>query len=202
VVYNKVGDLRSSITSAFSYPFQPLINYPPLLPLSIPILFIMFFSFESLFLPLSLTIIFFPKSAQLPLPSRSSNTTPAPTPVSPPPHSPTMVIAGVYLGSIMQPIIMLVIDPFSLVVVILLVVPLYPLIRSIFKAISLSDMKSMIAFPTIIVLQYVILFGSDRLCRNKVSSSTALESSMNSYSELSSTHSLIGTFGFSQRIVV
>ena len=160
MVYNKVGDLRSSITSAFSYPFQPLINHPPFLPFSIPILFIMFFSFESpttSFPSLSLTITFFPKSAQLPLPSRSSNATPAPTPVSPPSHSPTTVIAGVYLGSIMQPIIMLVIDSFSLVVVILLVVPLYPLIRSIFKAISLSDMKSMIAFPTISQISYMFL---------------------------------------------
>ena len=106
------------MTSAFSYPFLPFINYPPFLPFSIPILFIMFaepfcylFSQPSslcisfpLFLSLSLTIIFFPKSAQLPLPSRSLNATSAPTPVSPPSHSPTTVIAGVYFGSIMQPI--------------------------------------------------------------------------------------------------
>ena len=66
--------------------------------------------FYRLFLSLSLTIIFFPKSAQLPLSSRLLNATSAPTPVSPPSHSPTTVIAGVYSGSIMQPIIMLVID--------------------------------------------------------------------------------------------
>ena len=143
------------MTSAFPYPFPPLINYPPFLPFSIPILFIMFFSVSveksptTLFLSLSLTIIFFPKSAQLPLPSRSSNATSAPTPVSPPSHSPTTVIAGVYFGSIMQPIITVWIDSFRLVVVILPVVPLDPLIRSIFKAIPLSDIKSPIAFSTI-----------------------------------------------------
>ena len=132
------------MTSAFSYPFLPFINYPPFLPFSSAILFIMFFlilfrDIEHVQLPmiiyapttlgisLSLTIIFFPKSAQLPLSSRLLNATSAPTPVSPPSHSPTTVIAGVYLGSIMQPIIMLVIDSFRLVVVILLVVPLYPL---------------------------------------------------------------------------
>jgi len=145
------------MTSAFSYPFPPFINYPPFLPFSIPILFIIYLSSVKnleLFLSLSLTIIFFPKSAQLPLSSRLLNATSAPTPVSPPSHSPTMVIAGVYLGSIMQPIIMLVIDSFS---VILLVVPLYPLIRSIFKAISLSDIKSLIAFSTISQISYMFV---------------------------------------------
>jgi NADH:ubiquinone oxidoreductase subunit 5 (subunit L)/multisubunit Na+/H+ antiporter MnhA subunit len=48
----------------------------------------------------------------------------------------------------MQPIIIHVIDSFRLVVVIPLVVPPYPLIRSIFKAIPSSDIKSPIAFPT------------------------------------------------------
>jgi len=155
VVYNKVGDLRFPMTSAFSYPFPPFINYPPFLPFSIPILFIIILETNlELFLSLSLTIIFFPKSAQLPLSGRLLNATSAPTPVSPPSHSPTMVIAGVYLGSIMQPIIMLVIDSFS---VILLVVPLYPLIRSIFKAISLSDIKSLIAFSTISQISYMFV---------------------------------------------
>jgi len=49
---------------------------------------------------------------------------------------------------------MLVIDSFS---VILLVVPLYPLIRSIFKAISLSDIKSLIAFSTISQISYMFV---------------------------------------------
>ena len=43
VIHNKVGDLRFPMTSAFPYPFLPFINYPPFLPFSIPILFIMFF---------------------------------------------------------------------------------------------------------------------------------------------------------------
>ena len=163
------------MTSASPPRFPPSINYPPPLPLPIPILFIMFLppflravdvrhvgpSFRSpllgmkiiyaptqLFPSLSLTIISLPKSAQLPPPSRLSNATPAPTPVSPPSHSPTTAIAGAYSGSIMQPIIIHVIDSFRLVVVIPLVVPPYPLIRSIFKAIPSSDIKSPIAFPT------------------------------------------------------
>ena len=89
MVYNKVGDLRFPMTSAFSYPFPPFINYPPFLPFSIPILFIIILETNlELFLSLSLTIIFFPKSAQLPLSGRLLNATSAPTPVSPPSHSP------------------------------------------------------------------------------------------------------------------
>ena len=119
--------MKSYVTMS---PFPPLINHPPFLPFSIPILTVMFFSSSCLSTNLelfpSLSIISFPKSAQSPLSSRSSNATSAPTPVSPPSHSPTTAIAGVYLGSIMQPIIMLVIDSFS---VILPVVPPHPLIR-------------------------------------------------------------------------
>ena len=114
------------MTSASPHRFPPSINYPPPLPLPIPILFIMFLppflravdvrhvgpSFRSpllgmkiiyaptqLFPSLSLTIISLPKSAQLPPPSRLSNATPAPTPVSPPSHSPPSIVSNDYSTS-------------------------------------------------------------------------------------------------------
>jgi NADH-quinone oxidoreductase subunit L len=46
---------------------------------------------------------------------------------------------------------------FILVDVILFVIPIYPLPRSVFKAISLSDIKSMIAFSTISQISYMFL---------------------------------------------
>jgi len=90
----------------------------------------------------------------------------APTPVSSLLHSSTMVIAGVYLGLIMQPILMLMVDSFSMVVVIIVVVPMKSLIWSVIKAISISDIKSVIAFSTISQISYMFLaiYGSSALC--------------------------------------
>ena len=52
---------------------------------------------------------------------------------------------------------MLIIDFFILVIIILLVVPIYTLIWSVFKAISLSDIKLIIAFSTISQISYMFL---------------------------------------------
>ena len=127
VVYNQVGDPSSLMIIAFPHSFLPLINYPPFLSSSMFNVMPLFYPLPTsslVILSLSFIFIFFSKSAMLPLSPRSLNATAAPTPVSPPPHSSTMVIAGVYLGSIMQPIIMLIINSFILVVIILLVVPI------------------------------------------------------------------------------
>ena len=59
---------------------------------------------------ISLIAIIFSKSAQLPFFSRSLNATPAPTPISALLHSSTMVIAGVYLGPIIDDQLVLLLD--------------------------------------------------------------------------------------------
>jgi len=160
VVYNQVGDLSFLMIIAFSYSFLPFINYSVFLSFSMFNVMLLFYPLPTsslVILSLSFIFIFFSKSAMLPLSSWLLNAMAAPTPVSSLLHSSTMVIAGVYLGLIMQPIIMLINDSFILVVIILLVVPIYTLIWSVFKAISLSDIKSMIAFSTVSQISYMFL---------------------------------------------
>lgn len=160
VVYNQVGDLSFLMIIAFSYSFLPFINYFPFLSFSMFNVMLLFYplpTFLLVILSLSFILMFFSKSAMLPLSSWLLNAIAAPTPVSSLLHSSTIVIAGVYLSLIIQPIIMLIIDFFILVIIILLVVPIYTLIWSVFKAISLSDIKSIIAFSTISQISYMFL---------------------------------------------
>lgn len=106
---------------------------------------------------ISLIAIIFSKSAQLPFFSRSLNATPAPTPISALLHSSTMVIAGVYLGPIIDDQLVLLLDIscfFSLAYSISLSITL---IFSLLSAISVSDVKSIIASPTVSQLSYMFL---------------------------------------------
>lgn len=159
VVYNQVGDVCFLMIIAFCYCFVPFIDYCCFLSYVLFYLFFVCFCVVvySLVISLSLIVVFFSKSAMLPLSSWLLNAMAAPTPVSSLLHSSTMVIAGVYLSLIMQPIIMLIIDCYCFVCFVLVVIPLYSLMWSVFKAISLSDIKSIIAFSTISQISYMFL---------------------------------------------
>jgi NADH:ubiquinone oxidoreductase subunit 5 (subunit L)/multisubunit Na+/H+ antiporter MnhA subunit len=162
VLYNKCGDCFFLLVLAFSYSF---INYYVHLPLSILFNSLISFIFSFIgsalsfycWISFSLLFIFFSKSAQFPFSSWLLNAMSAPTPISALLHSSTMVIAGVYLGLIIDSTIILVINSFDWFYVGFILFPLFSLLWTLFKAISLTDIKSIIAFSTISQISYMFL---------------------------------------------
>ena len=111
----------------------------------------------ALWVSLTLPFIFFTKSAQLPFSSWLINAISAPTPVPSPLHSPTMVIAGVYLGLMINSSLHVIIDSFFPIYIVAIVAIMATLIWSLFKALSLSNIKSIIAFSTINQISYMFI---------------------------------------------
>jgi len=68
-----------------------------------------------------------------------------------------MVIAGVYLGLMIDDTIILLIDISCLASLLFLLSTLLTLILSLFKAISVNDIKSIIAFSTISQISYMFI---------------------------------------------
>lgn len=169
VLYNKIGDNFSLFLLILFYSFLGFISYYPQLSYSIFLPFAIYFfiifncfftTFNILILqlfPLSLFSILYSKSAQLPFSTWSLNATSAPTPISAPSHSSTMVIAGVFLGIIINDMIIIIIDYFSLVLLFFYLIPLNTLLWSLFKAIILNDIKSIIAPSTISQISYMFI---------------------------------------------
>jgi len=158
IVFNKVGDIFYLLLLAWSY--SSLINIHSFF--SISILFSLFMNYSFLMFysgiySIPILIIMFSKSAQLPFFSWLLNAINAPTPISSPLHSSTMVIAGVYLGLIINETIILLIDIslwFSFCWYHLLIITL---IWSLLRAIPVTDIKSIIAFSTISQISYMFL---------------------------------------------
>ena len=169
VLYNKIGDNFSLFLLTILYSLLSFISYYPELSYSIPLpfaiyLLVIYHSFFSNYtililqlVPLSLFSILYSKSAQLPFSTWLLNATSAPTPISALLHSSTMVIAGVFLGIIIDDMIIIIMDYFSLVHLFFYLVPLNTLLWSLFKAILLSDIKSIIALSTISQISYMFI---------------------------------------------
>jgi NADH-ubiquinone oxidoreductase chain 5 len=81
----------------------------------------------------------------------------APTPISALLHSSTMVIAGVIIGLIINDIIIEVLDSFNLFFLSLILLILLTLLWSLLKAISIDDIKSIIAYSTISQISYMFI---------------------------------------------
>ena len=113
--------------------------------------------FYPLLYSIPILLIIFSKSAQLPFFSRLSNAMSAPTPISALLHPSTMVIAGVFLGLLIDDQLILLLDIsclFSLLYSSLILITLF---FSLWSAISVSDVKSIIASPTISQISYMFL---------------------------------------------
>ena len=153
IVYNKVGDIFPIVWLVILYDLVSSSNYAMfklvfniILCLCYPLLY-----------SIPIIVIIFSKSAQLPFFSRLANAMSAPTPIPALLHPSTMVIAGVYLGLIMDDQLVLLFDIscfFSLAYAMSLSITL---IFSLWSAISVSDVKSIIASPTISQISYMFL---------------------------------------------
>ena len=166
VLYNKVGDNGFLFLIVLFYSILNTSNYSIIFPFAffIPL---DYFSFNShaLFL-LLLFVIIYSKSAQLPFSSWLLNAMAAPTPISALLHSSTMVIAGVIIGIVFNDLLFVCFDECSFIFLFVFMIPLITLLWSVFKAIYINDIKSIIALSTVSQLSYmfIALYVNPALC--------------------------------------
>ncbi len=169
IIYNKIGDCLFIMFISFYYFYAMMfiIHYNDYLLLFILLLaclglslissYRIYSSFIIICLSLSIIIILFTKSAQYPFFSWLLNAMIAPTPISSLLHSSTMVISGVYLGLVIDSLMLILINLLYWNFYVYLFLIIYSLLWSLFKGISLSDMKSIIAYSTISQISYMFL---------------------------------------------
>jgi len=170
VVYNKVGDCFFLFIISLSFTLISFVNYYPFLTFNLYSFIFSIFNFTNFYFYfiLSFIIVFFSKSAQLPFSSWLLNAMSAPTPISALLHSSTMVIAGVYLSSSLYSCFYktfltsyLFYFDNGLFLILLFVYfvgsLICTLLWSLFRAISLSDIKSIIAFSTVNQLSFMFI---------------------------------------------
>jgi len=170
IVYNKVGDCFFLFIISLSFTLISFVNYYPFLTFNLYSFIFSIFNFSNFYFYfiLSFIIVFFSKSAQLPFSSWLLNAMSAPTPISALLHSSTMVIAGVYLSSslyscfyktFLMSYLFYFDDGLFLIILFVYFVGslICTLLWSLFRAIALSDIKSIIAFSTVNQLSFMFI---------------------------------------------
>lgn len=154
IIYNRLGDLSLIYLFSIYYSFYSIVGYYAFTSLSLCIILITFTTWyltQLIYIVIALLLILFTKSSQFPFSSWLLNAMNAPTPISSLLHSSTMVIAGVYLGIILQDILVLMLHSLYFLI------PVLTLITSVLKAVIISDIKSIIALSTISQLSYMFI---------------------------------------------
>lgn len=163
IIFNRLGDLSMLYLLSIIFSLFNLLGYYGftscnLISITITILYT-YLGTNYLYLSLiglSLLFILFTKSAQFPFSSWLLNAMNAPTPISALLHSSTMVIAGVYLGIIVQDSIILIITILpSILSSLFFIIPILTLIWAVFKAVMICDIKAIIALSTISQISYM-----------------------------------------------
>jgi len=147
IVYNKVGDIF------FVLWFSLVLDFFS----SVLLIRHLFMFYCIYFHSISILLIIFSKSAQLPFTSWLLNAMSAPTPISALLHSSTMVIAGVWLGLIIYDYGILLLDICFFFSLLFLGSVMITLLFSLWSACCVSDVKSIIAFSTVSQISYMFL---------------------------------------------
>lgn len=184
IIFNRLGDL--SFLFLFTIIYSLLINIGIYITSSINLIRLLINIINNILLVsivdylfiiiliISIELILFTKSAQLPFSSWLLNAMNAPTPISALLHSSTMVIAGLYIGILISNSIinsLLIINNYLLInllstinyylllfiISLFIIIPLFTLFYSLIKAVISSDIKSIIALSTISQLSYMFI---------------------------------------------
>jgi NADH:ubiquinone oxidoreductase subunit 5 (subunit L)/multisubunit Na+/H+ antiporter MnhA subunit len=161
ILFNKLGDIMFLFLIVYYYFFGGIYLFTfDSFNLFLLTLIIRLFSGDIILFCLIIAFIWlalFSKSAMIPFSSWLVSAILAPTPISALLHSSTMVIAGVYFGLLICFLLALCVQFIFLFFIFFILFVCFSLIWSLFKAVAITDIKSIIAYSTISQISYMFL---------------------------------------------